>query len=68
MSPVPPELQADSLPTEPSGKSPLPCLFMANRKVKSESNDRVSFLGLQNHWTVTAAMKLKDGCSLEEKL
>ena len=26
------------------------------------------FGGLQNHWLVTAAMKLKDSCSLEEKL
>ena len=26
------------------------------------------FLGLQNHRTVTAAMKLKDVCSLEGKL
>ena len=26
------------------------------------------FGGLQNHWMVTAAIKLKDTCSLEEKL
>ena len=26
------------------------------------------FGGLQNHWMVTAAIKLKDACSLEEKL
>ena len=26
------------------------------------------FLGLKSLWTVTAAMKLKDACSLEEKL
>ena len=26
------------------------------------------FWGLQNHWMVTAAMKLKDAYSLEEKL
>ena len=26
------------------------------------------FLGSKNHWIVTAAMKLKDACSLEEKL
>ena len=26
------------------------------------------FLGLQNHWMVTAAVKLKDASSLEEKL
>ena len=33
------------------------------------NSDRLYFLGLQNHcrW-VTAAMKLKDTCSLEEKL
>ena len=30
-------------------------------------SDTLYFLGLQNHWTVTAAMKLKDTCSLEEK-
>ena len=35
---------------------------------KSRSSDRFSFLGLQNHCgTVTAAMKLKDICSLEEQ-
>ena len=36
---------------------------------KMETVTRVYFLGLQNHcrW-VTAAMKLKDACSLEEKL
>ena len=32
------------------------------------NHDRFYFLGLQNHWTVTAAMKLKDTCFLEEKL
>ena len=42
--------------------------FMANRRGKSRSSDRFYFLGLQNHWTVTAVMKLKDACSLEEKL
>ena len=25
-------------------------------------------LGSKNHWTVTAALKLKDACSLQEKL
>ena len=30
--------------------------------------DRFYFLGLQNHWSVTAALKLKDACSLEGKL
>ena len=29
---------------------------------------RFHFLELQNHWMVTAGMKLKDACSLEEKL
>ena len=34
-----------------------------------ETLTRFNFLGLQNHWKmVTAAMKLKDACSLEEKL
>ena len=37
--------------------------FMANRK-----NDRFYFLGFENHWTLTTAMKLKDASSLEEKL
>ena len=43
--------------------------FMANRWGKNENSDRFYFLGLQNHcgWR-TAAMKLKDACSLEEKL
>ena len=35
---------------------------------KDGSSDRFHFLGLQNHWTVMAAMKLKDTCSLEGKL
>ena len=30
---------------------------------KSGKNDGIHFLGLQNHWMVTAAMKLKDDCS-----
>jgi len=33
----------------------------------SGSSERFYFLG-QNHWMVTAAMKLKDACSLEGKL
>ena len=37
--------------------------FMANRWGKSGKNDGFHFLGLQNHWMVTAAMKLKDACS-----
>ena len=30
--------------------------FIANRRGKSRSSDRFYFLGLQNHWTVTAVM------------
>ena len=37
-------------------------------KRKNGSSDRFYFLGLQNHWMVTAAIKLKDACSLEGKL
>ena len=43
--------------------------FMANRWGNNGNSDRRYFLGLQNHcrwWP--AAMKLKDACSLEEKL
>ena len=35
---------------------------------KSGSSDRFYFLGLQNLQMVTAAIKLKDSCCLEEKL
>ena len=44
--------------------------FMGNRWGNSGNSVRLYFSGLQNHcrlW-VTAAMKLKDACSLEEKL
>ena len=42
--------------------------FMANRMENRHSN-RLYFLGFQNHCSLlTAAMKLKDACSLEEKL
>ena len=41
--------------------------FMANKE-KMETLDRLYFLGLQNLWMVTKAMKLKDTCSLKEKL
>ena len=35
----------------------------------NENNDRLYFLGIQKSLqTVTAAMKLKESCSLEEKL
>ena len=43
--------------------------FMANRWGNNGNSKRLYFLGLQNHYRwVTAAMKLKDACSLEEKL
>ena len=43
--------------------------FMANRWRKNGNSDRLYFLGLQKSlWTITAAMKLQDACSLEEKL
>ena len=32
------------------------------------NSDRLYFLGLQTHWKVVSAMKLKDAYSLEEKL
>ena len=43
--------------------------FMANRWGISGNSERLYFLGLQNHciWRLQA-MKLKDSCSLEEKL
>ena len=44
-------------------------LFVANRWGNNGNSDRLHFLGLQNHLQmVTAATKLKDTCSLEEKL
>ena len=43
--------------------------FKANRWGNNGNSERLYFGGLQNHWQmVTAAMKLKDTCSLEEKL
>ena len=43
--------------------------FMANRWGNNGNSDRLYFLGLHNHlWMVTAALKLKDACSLEGKL
>ena len=42
--------------------------FMAHRWGKTRSSDRFYFLGPQRLWTVTAALKLTDACSLEEKL
>ena len=41
--------------------------FMVNRRENHGNSDRLYFLGLQNHCAVTA-VKLKDICSLEEKL
>ena len=38
--------------------------FMANRWGKNGNSDRLYFLGLQNH----CSQKLKDACSLKEKL
>ena len=59
-------------------KSWDPCIrfqhFMANRRGKGGSSDRLYFLGLQNleepkvFRTVSVATKLKDACFLEGKL
>ena len=44
-------------------------LFMANRWVNNGNSDRLYFGGIpKSLQMVTAAMKLKDACSLEEKL
>ena len=43
--------------------------FMADRWGNNGNSDRLYFLGLQNQLQmVTAATKLKDACSMEEKL
>ena len=42
--------------------------FMANRWRNNGNSDRLYFLGLQSLQMETAAMKLKDAYSLEEKL
>ena len=43
--------------------------FIANRWENKGKSDTLYFPGLQNHCSLlTAAMKLKDACSLEEKL
>ena len=42
--------------------------LMANKKGKIGSSDRFYFLGFQNHCRLTVALKLKDTCSLKEKL
>ena len=41
--------------------------FMANRWGNSRNSDRLYFLAPKSLQMVTAAMKLKDACSLEEK-
>ena len=42
--------------------------FMVNRREKSRNSDRLYNLGLSNQLMVTTALKLKDACSLEERL
>ena len=42
--------------------------FMANRSRKNGNSDRLFSWALKSLHTVTVAMKLKDACSLEEKL
>ena len=43
--------------------------FMANRRGNNGNSDRLFFSWApKSLWTVTAAMKLKGACSLEEKL
>ena len=45
-----------------------PINFMVNRWKKSGNSDRFYFIFEKSLWMVIAAMKLKDACSLEEKL
>ena len=42
--------------------------FMANRWGNNGNSDRLFWGGPKSLWRVTAAMKLKDTCSLKEKL
>ena len=42
--------------------------LMANILGNHGKSNKLYFLGLQNHGMLTAAMKLKDDCSLVEKL
>ena len=42
--------------------------FMANRWGNNENSDRLFSWAPKSLWTLTLAMKLKDACSLEEKL
>ena len=39
---------------------------MANRWGKSGNSDKFHIAELQNQWTVTATMKLKDACSFKK--
>ena len=41
---------------------------MANRWGKNGNSNKLFSWAQKSLWTVTAAMKLKDACSLEEKL
>ena len=78
IEPGSPALQTDTLPSEPLGKPEnkdhgiWSHHFMGNRWGNSGKSVRLCFFGLQNpnggHQMVTAAMKLKDAYSLEEKL
>ena len=42
--------------------------FMANRWLNNGNSDRLFSWAKKSLWTVTETMKLKDTCSLEEKL
>ena len=42
--------------------------FMASRRRKIGNSDRLFSRAPKSLWTVTASMKLKEACSLEEKL
>ena len=42
--------------------------FMANRWGNNGNSERLFYWAPKSLWMVTAAMKLKDACSLEEKL
>ena len=42
--------------------------FIANRWLNNGNSEKLYFGGLKSLQMVTAAMKLKDACSLEEKL
>ena len=43
-------------------------VLITSWQIDEETMETVTDFGLQNHCRVTAAMKLKDACSLEEKL